>query len=256
MSKIRVGDIAVINGKSLGKNIPFSQIHYLDTGNITNGIIDNIQIINCNIDPIPSRAKRMVKNNTIIYSTVRPRLRHYGILHNPKENLIVSTGFVTIDAIEEKVNPLFLYYSLIKENIIEYIASLADTAVSSYPSINPSDIADLEIDIPSILEQNKIAKILSNIDDKISINNRINSELESMVKTVYDYWFTQFDFPDENGKPYRSSGDAMVWNAELKKNIPKGWSVQSLSKIASLQPKSVSPIVGTKYHHYSIPESE
>lgn len=235
MSKVRVGDIAIINGKSLGKNIPFPQIQYLDTGSITNGIIENIQMIDCNNDTIPSRAKRMVKNNTIIYSTVRPRLRHYGILHNPQENMIVSTGFVTIDAIEEKVNPLFLYYSLIKDDVTEYIASIADTAVSSYPSINPSDIADLEIDFPSIFEQNKISEILSAIDDKISTNNHINAELESMAKTIYDYWFLQFEFPDENGKPYKSSGGKMVWNEELKRDIPEGWEVRQFNEFIKFE---------------------
>ena len=78
---------------------------------------------------------------------------------------------------------------------------------------------------------NKISKILDNIDQKIQINNQINQELEAMAKTLYDYWFVQFDFPDQNGKPYKSSGGKMVYNTELKREIPEGWEVARLGQL-------------------------
>ena len=78
---------------------------------------------------------------------------------------------------------------------------------------------------------NKISKILDNIDQKIQINNQINQELEDMAKTLYDYWFVQFDFPDQNGKPYKSSGGKMVYNPELKREIPEGWGVARLGEL-------------------------
>ena len=80
---------------------------------------------------------------------------------------------------------------------------------------------------------NKISKILDNIDQKIHTNNQINQELEAMAKTLYDYWFVQFDFPDQNGKPYKSSGGKMVYHPELKREIPEGWGVDSLWNIAN-----------------------
>ena len=80
---------------------------------------------------------------------------------------------------------------------------------------------------------NKISKILDNIDQKIQINNQINQELEAMAKTLYDYWFVQFDFPDQNGNPYKSSGGKMVYNPELKREIPEEWGVDSLWNIAN-----------------------
>ena len=80
---------------------------------------------------------------------------------------------------------------------------------------------------------NKISKILDNIDQKIQTNNQINQELEAMAKTLYDYWFVQFDFPDQNGKPYKSSGGKMVYHPELKREIPEGWGVDSLWNIAN-----------------------
>ncbi|UYM16176.1 restriction endonuclease subunit S [Endozoicomonas euniceicola] len=91
---------------------------------------------------------------------------------------------------------------------------------------------NLSIRIPKIKVQREIAEILSVIDAKIELNNRINTELEAMAKTLYDYWFVQFDFPDANGKPYKSSGGKMVYNEVLKREIPEGWDNGSLWSIA------------------------
>ncbi|WP_074538417.1 restriction endonuclease subunit S [Cellulophaga baltica] len=87
----------------------------------------------------------------------------------------------------------------------------------------------LEFPYRSLKLQKQIAKVLSDLDAKIEVNNKINQELEAMAKTLYDYWFVQFDFPDANGKPYKSSGGKMVFNAELKRKIPEGWEVDSFS---------------------------
>ena len=206
MIKVKISEVAKINAKSLNKNDNLIKIKYLDTGNITEGKIDEIKEYNTEIDKIPSRAKRRVKKNTIVYSTVRPRLKHYGILKETDENLIVSTGFVTIDANPEKVNPLYLYYQLTKENVTNYLGDIADTAVSSYPSIIPDDIGNIEIDLIPIEEQNKIGEYLNLFDEKINNNNNIYNSMESMLKTLYEYWFYQYEFPNNDGNPYKSSG--------------------------------------------------
>lgn len=90
-------------------------------------------------------------------------------------------------------------------------------------NLNSNDIKNFEINLPYLQTQKQIAKVLSDLDAKIEINNKINQELEAMAKTLYDYWFVQFDFPDKNGKPYKSSGSKMVFNEELKREIPEGW---------------------------------
>ena len=99
---------------------------------------------------------------------------------------------------------------------------------------NVHSAENLLIFLPSIERQNKVASIATSINSKLEINNRISAELEAMAKMLYDYWFVQFDFPDENGKPYRASGGEMVWNDELKREIPKGWIVGPLSNIADI----------------------
>lgn len=111
--------------------------------------------------------------------------------------------------------------------------------------------------IPFFKQENEeeIATLLSDIDAKIDNNNAICADLEGMAKLLYDYWFVQFDFPDENGKPYKSSGGKMVWNEDLKREIPEGWAAYRLDKLATIQTETVSPFAEktTVFEHYSIP---
>jgi type I restriction enzyme S subunit len=96
-------------------------------------------------------------------------------------------------------------------------------------------IKSISLNLPSIELQEQIASIFYNLDSKIELNNRINVELEAMAKTLYDYWFVQFDFPDANGKPYKTSGGKMVWNEELKREVPEGWEVVTIDEYAEVK---------------------
>ena len=127
----------------------------------------------------------------------------------------------------DKTNTDFLYYKLNSINFAPYITG------SAQPKLNKENLLNIELYIPSKEYQDKIAKILTLLDQKIQINNQINQELEAIAKALYDYWFVQFDFPDQNGKPYKSSGGKMVYNPELKRKIPEGWEVDSLWNIAN-----------------------
>lgn len=133
-------------------------------------------------------------------------------LHNQRLGLITAIG---------EIDKTFLYY-LFKTKLVrsQLSGSASGTKVKH---TSPERIYDLSVYLPPLNEQKRIAAILSSIDQKIEINNRINAELEAMAKTLYDYWFVQFDFPDENGKPYKSSGGKMVYSKELKREIPAGW---------------------------------
>lgn len=233
--QIKIGEIAEINANSLTQKDMFQEIMYLDTGNITRNEIDNIQILNITMDKIPSRAKRKVKDKTIIYSTVRPNQEHYGFLENPSDNFIVSTGFSTIDVYDDNTDEKFIYYLLTQKHITDYLHTIGENSVSSYPSINPDDIANLKFAVPDLKTQQSIAAVLSALDKKIALNKQINARLEDMAKTLYDYWFVQFDFPDANGKPYKSSGGDMVFDETLKREIPKGWgSIELQSCLAKI----------------------
>ena len=125
----------------------------------------------------------------------------------------------------------FIYYFL-KSDYGQKIL-LRDIQGAIQKNITMKAIREVSLPDISIQEQNNIVSILKGLDDKIQINNQINQELEAMAKTLYDYWFVQFDFPDQNGKRYKSSGGKMVYNPELKREIPEGWGVDSLWNIAN-----------------------
>ena len=124
---------------------------------------------------------------------------------------------------------VFLYYLINNPKFEGYV--FRTQTGSSVPHISKAQIEDFEVPQIEVLIQQKIAKILFDLDAKIELNNRINSELEVMGKTLYDYWFVQFDFPDANQKPYKSTGGKMVLNEGLKREIPQGWGVSELGNI-------------------------
>lgn len=122
-------------------------------------------------------------------------------------------------------------------------------------NLNSNDIKEFEIRMPNeLIEQQKIAKVLSDLDVKIELNNKINIELEAMAKMLYDYWFVQFDFPDTSGKPYKTSGGKMVWNKVLKREIPDGWQVDEIKSIANFTTgklDSNAEVINGKYPFYT-----
>ena len=157
-----LGEICTTNKRTLSsKNIP-DVIEYLDTGNITANRIDNIQLLYKGQDKIPSRAKRLVSEGDIIYSTVRPNQRHYGILPNPSDSLVVSTGFVVITA-NWSAYRYFIYNFLIQNAVVETLQAIGEQSVSTYPSINASDIESLRVIIPKMEDVDKFAEICCNI---------------------------------------------------------------------------------------------
>ena len=135
-----------------------------------------------------------------------------------------------------------LFVKEFKGNDIEYIYYLLQyldlgnqKSGSGVPTMNRNHLHPIKIRAyRDKTYQQRTIKILSLIDKKIQINNQINQELEAMAKTLYDYWFVQFDFPDQNGKPYKSSGGKMVYHPELKREIPEGWGVEKLENIANI----------------------
>jgi type I restriction enzyme S subunit len=126
----------------------------------------------------------------------------------------------------------FLRYVIGSPQFTKYIQHI--TTGSLVPHISGDQIKDFSVHLPHLSTQQKIAAVLSALDAKIELNNRINGELEAMAKTLYDYWFVQFDFPDQNGQPYKSSGGKMVYNDTLKRGIPAGWYDSNILAVADL----------------------
>ena len=118
--------------------------------------------------------------------------------------------------------------------IQKYFENNASGSGQRYTLSNDT-ISNIPVLLPSIEEQHTIGKLLADLDRKIELNKQINDNLEAMAKQLYDYWFVQFDFPNEEGKPYKSSGGAMVWNEKLKREIPEGWKVANVFDELSVQ---------------------
>ncbi|MEQ9877502.1 restriction endonuclease subunit S [Pectobacterium aroidearum] len=134
----------------------------------------------------------------------------------------------------KKLDSTYLLYAFLSPDL-QYQFRRHDSTGSIVSHIRVPDCLEFEISTPELDVQKKIASVLSNIDNKIDINNRINTELETMAKTLYDYWFVQFDFPDSNGKPYKTSGGKMVYNAVLKREIPAGWNSCKLGEFIKME---------------------
>jgi len=190
--KIRLANIIKVNQNTYSSKENWQFFNYLDTGNITTNIIDDIKYINPFIDKLPSRAKRKVRINSIVYSTVRPNQLHYGIMKEFPENFLVSTGFAVIDVNTEEALPDYIYYVLTQKDIIEHLEAIAEQSVSAYPSIKPSDIENLEIFIPDIDTQTKIVKIISVIDEKIKKNREINNNLFEQINVISTAWLSDY----------------------------------------------------------------
>lgn len=205
---VHLGDIIKTNQSTYSPKENWKFVNYLDTGNITANRVEKIQYINTDIDKLPSRAKRKVKRDSIIYSTVRPNQLHYGIIKNQPDNFLVSTGFVVIDVNTDKAIPEYIYYVLSQNEIIEHLQAIAEQSVSAYPSIKPSDIENLNILLPDIEIQKRIVSVLSVIDGKITVNETINNNLEQQAQAIFKTEFLSL------------------------KALPSGWRQASLIDIA------------------------
>lgn len=147
----------------------------------------------------------------------------------PEDNRYLHNQRIGLISCNESLNKDFAYYLFMTQSVRQQISRSASGTKVKHTS--PEKIYDVQVDIPKIQTQKNIAFFLSSLDKKIQINNQINQELEAMAKTLYDYWFVQFDFSDQNGKPYKSSGGKMIYNPELKREIPEGWGVEKLGDI-------------------------
>lgn len=153
------------------------------------------------------------------------------------DKYIQSQDVAKIICKEDKLDHGFAYYLISSKLVKEQLSVAAQQTKIRHTS--PDKIKDCTVWIPDMENQRRIAHVLSTLDRKISLNRSINEELERMAKEIYDYWFVQFDFPDEHGRPYKSSGGAMVYNPVLKREVPEGWEVKTIGDEALIRRGSV-----------------
>ena len=177
--------------------------------------------------------KYVVSNRCILFNKLNVRFKRIWRIENNAPNKLCSTEFLPLIIDESIIDYQYCYYLLASDDLTNYLCGINSNTSGSHKRINPDILLDLEVTLPVLDEQKRIGSILANLDRKIALNRSINHNLEAMAKQLYDYWFVQFDFPDENGMPYKSSGGKMVWNEKLKREIPEGWHCGNLIDIAT-----------------------
>lgn len=151
------------------------------------------------------------------------------------EQYVISQSQFRVSLNRKLVDPAyFTYYFHTQEGQKRLLSFKSHVGVPALAQAT-SNFRKLEFPLIPLSEQLKVAKILSDLDSKIELNNKINAELEGIAKLIYDYWFVQFDFPDSNGKPYKSSGGKMVFNEVLRREVPEGWSVKEIGELVKFE---------------------
>lgn len=233
----KLGDITELSTGPFG-----SQLHksdYVDTGIpvVMPQNINNLRDVNHNgIAQIKNSDYQRLNRHALLEDDIvfarRGEVDKHAFISKSDLPMLCGTGCLRVRVKDRTVNPHYLSLYLNKP---EVKARLRRHAVgSNMPNLNTGILAEIPISLPDKAEQDAIVNLLGAIDDKIRINQRICKELEKTVSLIYDYWFTQFDFPDENGNPYRSSGGALQYGSILKQMIPDGWSIGRISDFGSI----------------------
>ncbi len=178
--EVSVGEYVELNRASVDKAYTHQVIQYLDTGSLTEGKIENVQSMA--LSEAPSRAKRLVQHNDILISTVRPDQKHYGIIKNPPDNMVVSTGFCVLTC--TGIDPHFIYILLTTQEMTDYLHTIAEGSTSTYPSLKPSDIGAVTFQLPPKERLNKFAEIAGDSWDKIERNYIQIRTLEKLRDTL------------------------------------------------------------------------
>ncbi len=185
-----------------------------------------------------SCSTKMLPANSLLMSSRAP----IGLLAISKVECCTNQGFKSFIIDETKCDVEYLYYYL--KHHIKEVEKLGSG--TTFKEVSKEAIENYNVKLPSLKKQKQIVKILSVIDNKISLNELINRNLEELARLIYDYWFVQFDFPDKNGKPYKSSCGKMVWNGTLKREIPEGWQLKRIEDVCERIQSGGTPATSRK----------
>lgn len=236
MNKVKLGDVADIVTGPFG-----SMLHkddYAETGTpvIMPQDIGDRTLSLASIAHVGSKdAERLARYATISGDIVYARrgdIEKHAFITEIEAGALCGTGCLRVRVDRQKADPLYISFALNGPFNRAWIRLHA--VGSNMPNINTDILSSLPLELPSLEEQKSVAALLSAIDDKIALNKKTMVELEDTARLIYDYWFTQFDFPDENGRPYRSSGGKMVYNETLKREIPERWEAGLMSDLGSV----------------------
>ena len=237
--KYKLGDICKIFGRIGFRGYttedlvssPSNGAISLSPSNIVDGIMDLSKCTYISWEKYEESPEIKIAPNDIVLVKTGNSYGRTAIIRNVEHPMTLNPQFVVLKDIQ--INPVYLAYFLKTDEFQKQIYGIVGG--SAIPTLSQENLANLIIRVPNDNIPNIIADILDSLDGKIELNKQINDNLEAMAKQLYDYWFVQFDFPNEEGKPYKSSGGAMVWNEKLKREIPSCFEVDNMGNLCNFR---------------------
>lgn len=235
IKEVKLGDIAELKTGPFGTQLHANEyvsdgIPVINVRNIGYGEILPVDMDMVSIETLSRLSEHRLSENDIVFGRKGSIDRH-AFIDKRYDGWMQGSDCIRVRIRELNVNPRYVSHYLKLDRVKKQLTNGA--VGSTMPSMNTDILKDILVLLPSEAVQDDIEKVLTSIESKIENNNAIYADLEAMAKLLYDYWFVQFDFPDENGKPYKSSGGKMVWNEDLKREIPEGWEVGAFSDCVS-----------------------
>ena len=243
MSKLNLGKDLYIKGRigwrGLSKNeyLKKSKYRIINATALMDGFIDWDNCGFISKERYEESEEIMLKENDILISK-DGTIGKIGYVKNMKDPCTVASGIFVVRNTKPEILDFDYLYHILKSNIFKDFIRRNKAEGSTINHLYQRDLINFEIELPSISKQHKIAGILNVLDSKIEINNKIKTELEQTAKTIYDYWFLQYQFPNSEGKPYKLSGGKMIWNEKVNMKIPEAWNVKRVGEILSKIPNT------------------
>ena len=237
--KYKLGDICKIFGRIGFRGYttedlvssPSNGAISLSPSNIVDGVMDLSKCTYISWEKYEESPEIKIAPNDIVIVKTGNSYGRTAIIRNVEHPMTLNPQFVVLKDIQ--INPVYLAYFLKTDEFQKQIYGIVGG--SAIPTLSQEDLASLIVRVPNENIQNTIADILDSLDGKIELNKQINDNLEAMAKQLYDYWFVQFDFPNKEGKPYKSSGGVMVYNERLKREVPVGLKVENIIDFAEIK---------------------
>jgi type I restriction enzyme S subunit len=229
-TKVKLGDILTSISETISREQQTAI--FLNTSDISEGKF--LHKKSSVVQELPGQAKKKIKNGDILFSEIRPKNKRYAVVNvsNPNDYVVSTKLMVLRIKAPSKYYLQYIYQKLISQKMLHQINEIAESRSGTFPQITFDAIKNIELNLPSLKEQKRIADILTALDDKIELNNQMNQTLEEIASLLYKRWFVDFEFPDDKGNPYKSSGGEMV-DSELGM-IPKGWEVKELGEVLEI----------------------
>lgn len=228
--EVKLGEL--IESVSVTHSLNDDKVIFLNTSDILEG-----KVLHHTYSPVkglPGQAKKSIKKHDILFSEIRPANKRFAYIDFDADDYVVSTKLMVLRRISGRINNRFLYHILTSREMLDYLQGVAEARSGTFPQITFNELRKIKISLPPYDEQVGICNVIESIQGKIELNNAINKNLEEMTQALFKRWFVDFEFPNENGEPYKSSGGGEFEESELGL-IPKGWKVGRATDIFDVQ---------------------